>query len=187
MDKLDGFFKLVVGDNREYRSEYFAFHDFHVGRNVREDCNGRVAVVDIAYASDDLCGSFGNGVLDERRMAFCCALVYNVDKVFTFVALCIGVSEHALDFVCKRFCEFLNFILRAKCVVWRNACLACVQRFAPSELLDVSLYACVREYNCWRFSAELKRNACVILGGHFCNVCADVWASGKENVVERKC
>ena len=187
MNKLYGFFKILVGDNRKNRSENFVFHDFHVGRDICENCNRRIAIVDIAYASNHLCRTFGNGVFNEVSVAFCSAFIYNMYKVFALMALGVSISEHLLDFICKWFCKFLNFVLRTKCVVRCDACLARVQCFAPSELLDVALDICFREYNCRRFPTELKRNACVILGCHFCNVCADIWTPCEKYMIEREC
>ena len=119
-------------------------------------------------------------------MAFCRTLIDDVDKVIAVAAFCFGVAEHALDFCCESFCEFLYFFLRTKCVIGCDASLACVERFAPSDLLDDAFDFYVGEENRRRFPAEFKRDACVILCRFFCNVRSDFRAPSKEHVVERQ-
>ena len=69
-------------------------------------------------------------------MAFCCPFINDVNKVITLVPLGIGIAVHLFNFVCECFCKFLDFVLRTKCVIGSDTCLACVERFAPCDLLD---------------------------------------------------
>ena len=126
LDKCNRFVKSLVGDNRHNRSENFGLHDFHVGRDVCEHGDRRVAVFCIAYSANDLVRPFGNSILDKGRVTFGSSLVYDVYKVFAIVALGLGVAESAFDFFCKSFGKFLNFVFWAKGVIGRDAGLSAV-------------------------------------------------------------
>ena len=139
LDKFDCFVKRLVRHDGEYRSENFTFHDIHVRRDVCKDCDGRITVLDVANASDNLRGALCDGVLDECCVAFDGAFIDNVDQVFAFVAHGVGIAVHLLDFVRERFGEFLDFVLRTKCVVRRDASLSAVESLSPGNSFDGAL------------------------------------------------
>ena len=102
------------------------------------------------------------------------------------MALGFGIAESAFDIFGKSFCKFLNFIFWAKGVIRRDAGLPAVQSLAPGNLLDMLLDVYAGEQNRGGLSAKLKCDAGVVLGCHFCNVCADLRTPRKEYMVKRE-